>query len=415
MKFGLRNTRLILRSVGNPEKKFRSIHIAGTNGKGSTAAFLSSILMEAGYRTALYTSPHLVRFTERIRINGEEISERRLVEYAKMLRPLVEQVRATFFEATTCIAFQYFADEQVDVAVIEAGLGGRLDSTNVLLPMASIITNIGLDHTDILGKTIAAIAREKGGIIKTSVPCVTGSEDPVSMKVLGRIAERKATRVLRPEAIVKCRIDERSPGIVSFQSGEFSIPRVRLGLRGPHQLRNAQVAIAVLDVLHRDRRVRSFVRRLRGLHIKKGLENVLKNSQLRGRLEQLGRPVRYILDVAHNPPGIRTLVHALRLRGYSSMPVVFGVMKDKDCRSMVKELAPVSQIIITVAPSFKRAKSAISLNGVIRQKRIPSRVGGTVTNGVRMARSFSSGGSPILITGSHYVVGEALQFLEGKA
>src|SRR5512135_1725144 len=189
MKFGLRNIRNLLTFAGDPEAKFPSIHVAGTNGKGSTAAFLASAFMEAGYSTGLYTSPHLVRFTERITINGRQISEGRLAKYVGALRSAIEKTGATFFEATTCVAFQYFADEEVDIAIIEVGLGGRLDATNTLAPLACVITSIGFDHMEYLGPTIPSIAAEKGGIVKSRTPVVIGP--------IARSAERTISEIAR--------------------------------------------------------------------------------------------------------------------------------------------------------------------------------------------------------------------------
>jgi dihydrofolate synthase / folylpolyglutamate synthase len=411
MKFGLRNIRYLLQSVGKPEEQFPSIHIAGTNGKGSTAAFLASITMEAGYRTALYTSPHLVRFTERIRIDGREISEKRLVAYVRALRPVIEKVHATFFEATTCIAFQYFADQGVDVAVIEAGLGGRLDSTNVVTPMVSVITNIGLEHTEILGKTIASISREKAGIIKRGVPCVTSSEDASALGTFRRIATLKNSKLYQARRVVRCGLKGQEPETVSFRSRSFSIPDVNVGFSGPYQIRNAQLALATLEAIRQRRDQQPFVGRINSATVRRGLEKVAKNTGLRGRLEISGRFRGYILDVAHNSPGIRVLVEALRARGYGNLPVVFGVMKDKDYPAMVDELATISSTIFAVAPAVERALNARTLHGYIRRQKIPVCYGGTVAEGLKMAKKLAR---PVLVTGSHYVVGEALTFLNGK-
>jgi dihydrofolate synthase/folylpolyglutamate synthase len=406
--------RHLLKSVNNPENRFPSIHIAGTNGKGSTSAFLASIAMEAGHKTGLYTSPHLIRFTERIRINGKEIAERRLVEYVKALRTAIEEVHATFFEATTCIAFQYFADERVDVAIIEAGLGGRLDSTNVLKPMASVVTNIGLDHTDILGKTIGAIAREKGGIIKPGIPCVTGSTDFRAIRVLHRIATQKGAAFRQAQNIVKSTAVGDHGSWISLSSRSFSIRKARLGLAGPHQFMNAQLALATLEVLKHQQACLSFARRIDTTAVRRGLMQVVRNTGLRGRLETFGRQARYIMDVAHNTPGIRSLVDTLQTLGYKNLVVVFGVMKDKDYPAMLKELSRIAAIVIPVAPTSKRALSPRRLLAHIRSKGIPAKFGGTVQDGLRSAKRYYSRPSPILVTGSHYVVGEALEFLDHK-
>jgi dihydrofolate synthase / folylpolyglutamate synthase len=413
MKLGLRNIRFLLRSVGNPESTFPSIHVAGTNGKGSTAAFLASIMMEAGRRTALYTSPHLVRFTERIRIDGRQISEKRLVAYVQALRPAIEKSGATFFEATTCIAFQYFADEHVDVAVIEAGLGGRLDSTNALTPIASVITNVGLDHTAILGKTVVSIAGEKAGIIKHGVPCITSSEDCRALKVLHKVADASGAPLYHARQLVKCDVDSGDPGLVSFRSQAFSVKNLKPGLAGPHQFLNARLAVATLQAMRTTRRHPQLAGQIKNPALRRGLENVVKNTGLRGRLETLDGSHRFIVDVAHNPDGVQMLVHALRAQGYAKLRVVFGVMKDKDYRKMVEILGPVSETIVAVAPAGKRALRVEALAKCVHKVGIPVISGGTVSRGIRRAQELFPR-ELILITGSHYVVGEALAILRRK-
>jgi dihydrofolate synthase/folylpolyglutamate synthase len=411
MKFGLRNIRHLLEFVGNPERKFPSVHVGGTNGKGSTSAFLASIAMEAGYRTALYTSPHLVRFTERIRIDGKEIAERRLVGYVAHLRPAIEEVRATFFEATTCIAFQYFADEQVDLGVIEVGLGGRLDSTNVLHPLVSVITNVGMDHTEILGKTIRAIAKEKGGIIKPGVPCVTGSTDSGALAVVRKIAAAKKARLYQAQKLVKLSRGGSSSVYARFTSGGRSPGLVTPGLGGEFQQANAQVAMAVADVL--SSRIRSRGTILFSTEaIRRGLRNVVRNTGIRGRLEVFGRSPRYVLDVAHNPPGMNTLVQSLHSRGLGNLVVVFGVMKDKDWHAMVGDLSRIAATVVAVASKGKRALRPQKLRAFLRSKAVDIVAGGSVARGLKIAGRIVKRGRPILVTGSHYVVGEAMEVLD---
>ncbi|RPH29218.1 bifunctional folylpolyglutamate synthase/dihydrofolate synthase, partial [bacterium] len=251
MKLGLRNIRVLMKYAGHPERRFPSIHIAGTNGKGSTASFLASIAMEGGYKTGLYTSPHLLRFTERIKVNGVELSDERLVYYVEALRPAIEASRATFFEAATAVAFLYFADESVDLAVVETGLGGRFDATNIVVPVVSVITNVAFDHTEHLGNTLPKIAREKGGIIKAGVPVVTGTGDPQVLKVFQKIARRKNTRVYHIDRIARA---VPVPGLrrrhaVRLAAGWMRGEEVFPGLPGEHQTANARLAIATFDLL----------------------------------------------------------------------------------------------------------------------------------------------------------------------
>jgi dihydrofolate synthase / folylpolyglutamate synthase len=416
MKFGLRNIRTLLRETGHPERHFPALHIAGTNGKGSTSAFLASILQEAGYRTGLYTSPHLVRFTERIRINGVEMPEKRLIEYAHAIRPSVEAVQATFFEATTCIAFQYFADEEVDIAVIETGLGGRLDATNTLRPLVSVITNIGLEHTEFLGTTLKAIAREKAGIIKKGIPVVTSAEEPGVLRVFKRTAERRKARFFLSGNLVEITVSRGRSGssLVNMITKNSSIGSVLLGLPGEHQAVNAALAVAALQVV----KGRGELQRAAAPQIEAGLRRVRKNTGLRARMEDLTTPTgRILMDVAHNPAGIETLVRSLRGRHMRCPVVVFGVMKDKDAEAMLAELSHLNPTVVAVAPGVDRSLPAAEVKKLAKRMGIHAVLGPTVSAGVRKALHLAgpetlAGPSRILITGSHYVVGEALSYLE---
>lgn len=407
MKFGLSNIRALLKSAGNPERSFRSIHVAGTNGKGSTCSFLASVFMEAGYKTGLYTSPHLVRFTERIRIDGREISDRRLVRYVEAIRPAVESRHATFFEATTCVAFQYFADEAVDIAIIETGLGGRLDSTNVLIPLASVITNISLDHTEYLGSTISAIAGEKGGIIKSRVPVVVGTMEETAERRILRIAGRKRAPVIRAADTV--RVIPARAGRSSFVTDRVRTGPVRPGLSGAHQTLNAGLAVACLSGLMRSKAFRSRFPWIRNRSIRDGIRNVQQNTRLGGRLAVAGHGRRVILDVAHNPAGMRATISSLLQKGAGHLTVVFGVMKDKDMVPMLREIGRLAGTVVAVQPRTHRARPAESVTRAARRLGIPSDPAGSVAAGIRKALRRRG---TILVTGSHYVVGEALEYLK---
>lgn len=408
MKFGLRNIRLLLRSVGNPQRRFSSIHVGGTNGKGSTSAFIASVFTEAGYRTGLYTSPHLVRFTERIRINGKEIPEERVAEYVAALRPTIERTQATFFEATTCIAFQYFADEQVDIAIVEVGLGGRLDSTNVIRPLVSVITNVGLEHTEYLGNTIPKIAREKAGIIKRGVPCVTASKDPAVVKVLRAVAKRRKSRLETVERLITARQlgNVRGCIVARFRSRRLTIARVKLDLAGAHQLVNAATALAALEIISGTNSLPAAFRPLDDDAVRRGLQNVRRNTGLRGRMEKFGSKI--LLDVAHNPDGVRMLVESLGTRKGVRYVVVFGVLKDKDYRTMCALLAPIVQHAVTVHPSSPRGLPASVLAKEFRRLGVAASSERSIRAGLTQALHLSGRGMRILVTGSHYVVGDAL-------
>lgn len=412
MKFGLRNIRRLLASVGNPERRFLSIHVGGTNGKGSTSAFLASVFTEAGYKTGLYTSPHLVRFTERIRINGNEMPQDRLVEYVRSLRPMIERTRATFFEATTCVAFLYFADEKADIAIVEVGLGGRLDATNVLVPLLSVITNVSLEHTEYLGGTVEKIAREKGGIIKPHVPCVTASRDQAVVRTLQQIARRRHARLHHVDRRIVSTILREKKGTlqVAFTARRLYLNHVALGLAGLHQVANAATALAALDVLLGNAK---FVRQfplIDAQFVRRGFERVIANTGLRGRLERVGK--NFLLDVAHNPDGMQTLVETLPARSSRNMIAVFGVLRDKDYRSMCRLLGAHVRHVVTVRARTSRALPGATLaKEVIRcgYRATPAR---SVRNGLMVAQRLAAPGETILVTGSHYVVGEALTFLQ---
>jgi dihydrofolate synthase/folylpolyglutamate synthase len=388
MKFGLRNIRSLLQSCGDPHRQIRTVHIAGTNGKGSTSSMIASILTAAGYRVGLYTSPHLVSFNERIRINGKMISDAALVKYVRQLRPAIDRRQATFFEATTAVAFRYFADQKVDIAVIETGLGGRLDSTNVLRPLVSVITSIGKDHTQLLGTTVDAIAAEKAGIIKRRTPVVIGSIKGPAFKTILRRAKRMNAPVL--------------------ESAALNIPsHIRLELKGKHQLMNARAAVAAVSVICRTLLIGDNA-------VRQGLEHTSALSGLRARQElRKGKP-DILLDVAHNPDGIRTLIREVNTMSYKRFVVLFGVMKDKDYRSMLKLLAVLDPLIVTAQPHGERALTTAELHNECKRLGIRSIRSKDIPDAFRLAQRKAGSGGLLIATGSHYLVGELLPVIEKK-
>jgi dihydrofolate synthase / folylpolyglutamate synthase len=417
IKYGLKNIRGLVTAYGHPERHFAALHIAGTNGKGSTASFLASMLKEAGYRTGLYTSPHLVRFNERIRIDGVPISDEHLVAYARAMRPDIEKHSATFFEATTCIAFRYFADEHVDVAVIETGLGGRLDATNVVTPMVSVITNIAMDHMEYLGTTLSAIAREKAGIIKRGIPVVTASTSDEALRVLRSVARRRGSPFHHAWEIASIRMDNtrRSGTQVRLGVQGWRIPPVTLGLSGEHQLTNAALAVSALSLAAEV----GTLARINGVVIARGLHNVARNTGLEGRLQQMKfRGIEIILDVAHNPDGMRTLADELSGRHVAFPLAVFGIVRDKDAGLVLEELRRTTREIIAVTPETERARPGREVARMATERGILAVDGGSVRAGLMMAvKRLTYETAParkrLLVAGSHYVVGEALEFLKG--
>lgn len=347
MKFGLDNITKLMRELGDPQLRFPSALVAGTNGKGSVSAMIDAVLHAAGFRTARYTSPHLVRLEERFLIDGREIETPRLAAAVADVRGAVDglvarqqiDAPATFFESATAAAFVLFAEARVDLAVLEVGLGGRLDATNVVTPMACAITTVDYDHQAVLGSTIEAIAAEKAGIIKPGVPVVTGRLPPRAQSVVERVARQAGAPVIR-----------------ALEAAEIP-PDTTLALRGAHQRDNALVAVAVLDVL----RSRGFA--TTAAAVKEGLETV----RWPGRLEHLrhGR-CEVLLDAAHNPAGAGTLAAYLGESGWGDATLVFGAMADKDAKGMLEVLAPaVGRVVLTTAPT-PRAAPASALGRLAR-------------------------------------------------
>lgn len=405
MKLGLRHIRAILHSCGDPHKRFRSVHIAGTNGKGSTAAMIAAVLQSAGYRTGLYTSPHLMKFNERIRINGKMISDADLVRYTEFFRPAIDTAKATFFEATTAIAFKYFADEKVDVAVVETGLGGRLDATNVLIPEVSVITSIGKDHTQQLGSSLRKIAMEKGGIIKRGKPVVIGTMGKNARVELKRIAQRLRSRLITIETIRPAGrpAEVGSMQTVDFVSEKRSYEDIRIPLAGDYQVRNEMTAIAVIECLQSN----GFT--LPAHAINHGFKQLQRLTGIRGRFEILRYHPLIILDVGHNPDAVRATLASLQGISYRKLLLVFGVMKDKDYRTMIRSFSALRPFVFAVQPQMERALSATVIADIFRTLNCQVRLCGNVAEGVRAAMRTQKKDDLLLICGSHYVAGEALQ------
>lgn len=337
LKLGLDRIWFLLEKIGNPQRNYPAIHIAGTNGKGAVSSMLAAIYTAAGYRTGLYTSPHLVHFTERIRIDGKPISEELLAEYLQPLLSYADQCDATFFEITTALAFWLFAEQQVDIAIIETGMGGRLDATNVLTPHLSIITSIGLDHVQQLGDTREKIAWEKAGIIKPAVPALVVDADLKA--VFEPIAkERQSPLSILPECCHYRPVHFIGNGLYfRYSSAMYQNEQFFLPLLGVHQIQNAALAIKATELLQEE-----FPATL--THIRYGLENLRELSGYEARLHILRYSPLLIIDTAHNPSGVQASVTALRTHYPKTYKwnIVFAVMQDKDWESMLNYLRPLA-------------------------------------------------------------------------
>jgi dihydrofolate synthase / folylpolyglutamate synthase len=410
MKFGLHGIQQLLQSMGNPERKFPTIHIAGTNGKGSTASMIAAMFTAAGYKTGLYTSPHLIQFNERVRINGKSIASRDLSRLTALIQPEVIRGNNTFFEAATAIGFQYFAEQQVDIAVIETGLGGRLDATNVLKPLVSVITTIGLEHTHILGKTIQKIAKEKAGIVKSKTPCITAVADMSARKVIADVCKRQVA----PFHFVQSKQVHIHRSSLFGLTADFDIPsharhNVKVSLPGTHQAMNALLSLSVIEEINRQKKFHISERAVR-----KALSDVQRYSGLQARLSIVqNKPVLIVADVAHNPDAIKTIGIALQNIHHKKFRIVFGLMQDKNLSPMIPALSSLAESIVAVQARTERSRSAKEIAQAFQASGIPIQQYASVARGVRELLHQTSS-LPILITGSHFVVGEALAMLHGK-
>lgn len=412
IKLGLGPISALLTDIGNPQRRFPTVHVAGTNGKGSVCAMVASVLHETGLRVGLYTSPHLRHFTERIRVNGEPMSRIRLAQYAREMLPIIERHHCTFFEGTTALGFRYFAEEEVDIAVIETGLGGRLDATNVLLPLVTAVTSISYDHTKHLGDTLEQIAMEKAGIFKRSVPAIVGHVDPHLREVFAEhgIAVEADVRFTDDYCPAIYRDMEFEGTTASFMIHGHEIPDVRIGLVGRHQIENARVALGIIDALRQHYRISDD-------DIRNGFANVRANSGIRGRFESVGTSPRMILDVAHNPDGMRVLagtLASLRAGTDRGMTVVYGAVQDKDVTDIMQVMARSAEHLFAVSANSPRSLSAEEIARRSADAGIITTIAGSVENGIRMALEQASRDDVIVICGSFFVVADALAVLEGK-
>lgn len=406
IKPGLERIEHLCEGIDNPQQRYPVIHVAGTNGKGSTSAMIASILVEAGYKVGLYTSPHIRTFNERIRVGNELISNE---DVSRLALPIMESAKAvggTFFEVTTAMAFQYFAERRVDVAVIETGLGGRLDATNVCMPLTSIVTSIDYDHMEYLGNTLASIAGEKAGIIKEGAPAVIGSINPSIRGVFERKAESCGTSIVFADDIIGVEVDAIYPDLtmsVAITQGDVRQYFIS-DLAGVHQATNVQTVIAALPSLRT-------VYFINDEHVRVGLQRVRSNIGLRGRCELYSQ--RVIVDVSHNPGGVEALVNIVTTAGLRGRcNVVFGAMSDKDVSSMLSALLPLGAPIYTCAPQIPRSMPQIE---VATRAKACGHIDVTECSSVADAteRSLAASGY-VIICGSFHVADEALAFLESQ-
>lgn len=398
-KEGLENIEALLKIVGNPEKKLKAIHIAGTNGKGSVAHLMSSYCQERHLRTGLFTSPHLVDFRERIRIDGEMVSEEQILEFFKLYKPQIDELQPSFFEITTALAFWHFATQKVDIAVIEVGLGGRLDATNVIRPLLSIITNITLEHTHLLGDSIAKIAMEKGGIIKKETPVIVGEFHPESYPVFTDLADKHNAPLFLAEENYTIEGDLNDCTIYDVM-GNVKYEHVNLPLSGEYQRKNLKTVLQAIDVLEEllpyDKDVTVAA-----------IENVIQNTGFTGRWQILRQEPLTICDVGHNVGGLTLTMKQLSALPCRKLRMVFGMVADKDIDNILPLLPKDAKYYVCQA-NIERALSCEELTTKLRCYNLDATEVGTVEQAIRSANGDAAPDDILFIGGSCFVVGEAL-------
>ena len=405
-KPGLENTLRLMAHVGNPHEHLRAIHVAGTNGKGSTSHLIAAVLQAAGYKVGLFTSPHLISLTERIRINGQPIPEAEVADFIERNRAFLDELQPSFFETMTALAFAYFVKEQVDIAVVEVGLGGRLDSTNVLTPLLSVITNIGFDHTEFLGNTLPKIAREKAGIIKPNIPVVIGETHPQTMNVF---LDRARECGILGEGLetTDCRI------WFADQCGYMRSRRLReapeCDLKGLYQEHNLQTAYVALQVLRNYSEISNLKSQISNKALAFGFSHVCSLTGLRGRWEILSMKPLIICDTGHNSHGLQYVAKQLKELTNPHVWIVFGMVNDKDT-DVVMRLMPTEDRYryIFTTPNTQRARTAEEMLTLWGKEGVAI---DDPKEAIDYALKNADETDAIFIGGSNYLVGEALQII----
>ncbi len=405
-KADLNNTTALCQMLGQPEKGFLSVHIAGTNGKGSTSHLLASVLQSAGYKTGLFTSPHLKDFRERIRINGKKIPKSFITSFVNQHRVQFEPIRPSFFEYTAVMAFQYFKEAKVDIAVIETGMGGRLDSTNVITPLLGVITNISKDHMAYLGNTLQKIAVEKAGIIKPAIPVVIGESQPATMEIFIQRAAEMNSPVLFADKHYKIIKDPEVKDQFFLIPGD-GIP-IQCPLKGIYQEKNLVTAYQAIQILKNQRSGNgNLVFKITEEHIRAGFRNVIKLTGLQGRWQVLRQKPKVICDVGHNEAGIRSIIKQLRSESYDTLHWVFGMVNDKDTDHILNLLPQEAQYYFCKA-DIPRGLDANELKQKAEQSGLSGNVYPSVSIAYESALKAAGENDLVFIGGSTFVVAEVL-------
>jgi dihydrofolate synthase / folylpolyglutamate synthase len=404
IKFGLSKTSNLLKAFGNPHRGRAYIHIGGTNGKGSVAAMVESILIHSGFKVGFYCSPHLLRFTERFRVNGAEISPEdvaRLV--SEVQRRLAPGEPPTFFEFTTAMGLIHFAREQADISILEVGMGGRLDATNVIRPKVCVITNISLDHQGFLGSRIIDIAGEKAGIIKRGIDVVTAATQPAVLRLFGNVCRDRGAPLWRLGREIRTRIGDST---FNYYGLDQVLRGLDLALFGRHQYANAALALGATEVLRR-----------KGFRIsEEDMREGLKNARWPGRLHTVSWNPRVVLDGAHNPAAMKSLIRSITREVNSGrLIVVLGIMADKDIPQIIRAVVPAADYVICTRPEYYRAAPPETLMKAALPLRKGGEVSPTLPEALKRARDVAESNDLILVTGSLFTVGEAMACLDPGA
>lgn len=403
-KEGFENTYVLDAYFGHPHRSFRTIHVAGTNGKGSCSHTLAAMLQSAGYRTGLYTSPHLVDFRERIRVNGEPVPESYVIDFVENHRSFFEPLHPSFFELTTAMAFRYFADRQVDVAVVEVGLGGRLDCTNIIHPDLCVITNISFDHIQFLGNTLAKIAAEKAGIIKPHVPVVIGETTAETKPVfLRKAAEESAPIVFAEEEHRLISYTRTSDGQYLYQTSDYSDLKGELG--GLCQLKNTNTLLSAIHLLTGMGYV------LTEEHVRKGFASVCELTGLMGRWQKIGASPTIVCDTGHNVGGISYIVEQLSWQTYDRLHIVIGMVNDKDISGVLAMLPKTACYYFTQA-SVRRALPAEKVKELAEKAGLKGEAYPDVVTALSAAKAQAGKNDFIFVGGSSFIVADLLSSIK---
>ena len=400
-KAGMFNSFALDEHFGHPHQLYKTIHIAGTNGKGSTSHLLASILQEQGYKTGLYTSPHLVEFNERIRVNGKPIETTYIERFIEENKDFIESLSPSFFEVTTAMAFAYFASQKIDVAVIEVGLGGRLDCTNVLSPILSIITNISFDHKDILGNTLGLIAAEKAGIIKSGIPVVIGESHPATKGVFKAFANEKHAPIQFADQNIKV-IRKAYQPYQRFEIENGSFPGIYdVGLFGEYQIKNIKTVMQALEIIQRFIKIEESA-------IDRGVRMVIENTGLQGRWQKLSSKPDVFCDIGHNEAGIESIMQQINSLEYDNKYFVWGMVNDKDIASIVK-LLPRNAVYYLTQPSIERAMSVSLLEKYFKKEGLTYQICENVEVAIKKVQKKADCNDLIFIGGSNFVVADTIK------